>query len=124
MNISIVCCQTDKCWLFFLETIDSHAILLNFRFGINVLTGEIYNIEALDREKISEYYITVEAKDGGGFRTTVELNVKVTDTNDNKPLFTREAYFASLKEGATSFVRELKLEVSILIHCWINISCL
>lgn len=86
----------------------------NGRFGINVLTGEIYNTEALDREKISEYYITVEAKDGGGFRTTVELNVKVTDTNDNKPLFTREAYFASLKEGATSFVRELKLEATDL----------
>lgn len=97
---------------------------LYFRFGINDSTGDIYNTEALDREKISEYYITVEAKDGGGFRTTVELNVKVTDTNDNKPLFTREAYFASLKEGATSFVRELKLEVSIIIHCWINIFCL
>lgn len=36
----------------------------NGRFGINDSTGEIYNTEALDREKISEYYITVEAKDG------------------------------------------------------------
>ena len=53
----------------------------------------------------------MEARDGGGFRTTVELTVEVTDTNDNRPLFTRDAYFASLKEGVTSFVRELRLEV-------------
>ena len=82
-----------------------------FRFGINDQTGEVYNTEALDREKIGEYFITVEARDGGGFRTTVELTVEVTDTNDNRPLFTRDAYFASLKEGATSFVRKLRLEV-------------
>ncbi|XP_061191904.1 cadherin-23-like isoform X2 [Saccostrea echinata] len=86
----------------------------NGRFGINNITGEVYNTEVLDREKIGEYYITVEAKDGGGFRTTVELYVKVTDTNDNRPLFTRDAYFASLKEGAMSFIRELKLEATDL----------
>ncbi|XP_078320025.1 cadherin-23-like isoform X2 [Crassostrea virginica] len=86
----------------------------NGRFGINDQTGEVYNTEALDREKIGEYFITVEARDGGGFRTTVELTVEVTDTNDNRPLFTRDAYFASLKEGATSFVRELRLEATDL----------
>lgn len=97
---------------------------LYFRFGINDLIGEIYNIEVLDREKISEYYIIVEVKDGGGFRIIVELNVKVIDTNDNKSFFIREVYFVFLKEGVILFVREFKLEVSIIIYCWINIFCL
>ena len=86
-------------------------VTIFFRFGINDQTGEVYNTEALDREKIGEYFITVEARDGGVFRTTVELNVEVTDTNDNRPLFPMDAYFASLKARATSFVRELRLEV-------------
>lgn len=97
---------------------------LYFRFGINDLIGDIYNIEVLDREKISEYYIIVEVKDGGGFRIIVELNVKVIDTNDNKSFFIREVYFVFLKEGVILFVREFKLEASIIIYCWINIFCL
>lgn len=66
----------------------------------------------------------MEVKDGGGFRIIVELNVKVIDTNDNKSFFIREVYFVFLKEGVILFVREFKLEVSIIIYCWFNIFCL
>lgn len=124
MNFSIVCCEIDECWIIFLGNYWFVCNFLYFRFGINDLIGEIYNIEVLDREKISEYYIIVEVKDGGGFRIIVELNVKVIDINDNKSFFIREVYFVFLKEGVILFVREFKLEVSIIIYCWINIFCL
>lgn len=58
----------------------------------------------------------MEVKDGGGFRIIVELNVKVIDINDNKSFFIREVYFVFLKEGVILFVREFKLEVSIVIY--------
>lgn len=124
MNFSMVCCKIDGCWIIFLGNYLLVCNFLYFRFGINDLIGEIYNIEVLDREKISEYYIIVEVKDGGGFRIIVELNVKVIDINDNKSFFIREVYFVFFKEGVILFVREFKLEVSIIIYCWINIFCL
>lgn len=58
----------------------------------------------------------MEVKDGGGFRIIVELNVKVIDINDSKSFFIREVYFVFLKEGVILFVREFKLEVSIVIY--------
>lgn len=124
MNFSIVCCEIDEWWIIFFGNYWLVCNFLYFRFGINDLIGDIYNIEVLDREKISEYYIIVEVKDGGGFRIIVELNVKVIDTNDNKSFFIREVYFVFLKEGVILFVRDFKLEVSIIIYCWINIFCL
>lgn len=124
MNFSIVYGEINEWWIIFFGYYWLVCNFLYFRFGINDLIGDIYNIEVLDREKISEYYIIVEVKDGGGFRIIVELNVKVIDTNDNKSFFIREVYFVFLKEGVILFVREFKLEVSIIIYCWINIFCL
>lgn len=41
----------------------------------------------LDRESIDTYYMNVEATDGGGLRTSVQLVVKLDDVNDNRPQF-------------------------------------
>ena len=56
------------------------VLLLTFlyRFHVNEETGEIFvSVDAdqdhklLDRETIDTYYVTFEASDGGGLRTTV-----------------------------------------------------
>lgn len=79
--------------------------MCNFRFIINDKTGEVSVAGDLDREKVDEYYLTVEAKDGGGFRSTTELRINVTDENDNSPEFRREEYFSTIKEKASDFQR-------------------
>jgi cadherin 23 len=62
------------------------------RFQIDKDTGRIYTIsrnptQQLDRELIDTYYMSVEAIDGGGERTTVQIIIKLNDLNDNAPQF-------------------------------------
>lgn len=62
------------------------------RFAIEKETGRIYttsknpNVE-LDREAIDSFYMNIEAIDGGGLRTSVQLIIKLNDVNDNSPEF-------------------------------------
>lgn len=62
------------------------------RFEIDKHTGRIYTIstkphQQLDRELVDTYYLSVEAIDGGGLRTSVQVIVKLNDLNDNRPQF-------------------------------------
>ena len=68
-------------------------------------TGLVSVDGELDREKVQDYYLTVEARDGGGFRSTVELYVIVTDQNDNAPSFRRNEYFGTVSENRHTFLR-------------------
>ncbi len=58
-----------------------------------------------DREQSDLHYLTVEARDdlGLGNRNSVELILRVTDVNDNKPRFLRDAYEAFLPENSLEF---------------------
>lgn len=49
----------------------------------------------LDRELIDTFYMNVEATDGGGLRTSVQLIVKLDDVNDNRPQFISNLYSSS-----------------------------
>ncbi|TSK17838.1 Protocadherin-8 [Bagarius yarrelli] len=55
----------------------------------------------LDREKIAEYNLTVVAEDLGSppFRTITQYTVRLTDENDNAPIFSKAAYEVSLVEN-------------------------
>ncbi|KAI5629519.1 protocadherin-8-like [Silurus asotus] len=55
----------------------------------------------LDREKIAEYNLTVVAEDLGSppFRTITQYTVKLTDENDNAPVFSKTSYEVSLVEN-------------------------
>ncbi|KAJ3592107.1 hypothetical protein NHX12_007236, partial [Muraenolepis orangiensis] len=55
----------------------------------------------LDREKIPEYNLTVVAEDLGSppFRTSRQYTIRVTDENDNAPLFSRAVYDISVLEN-------------------------
>ncbi|XP_062589500.1 cadherin-23-like, partial [Saccostrea cucullata] len=57
----------------------------------------------LDREKKDTYYLTVEAQDGGGRRTSISIVVYLNDTNDNKPTFRDSSYRVGLNENSTRF---------------------
>lgn len=64
--------------------------------------GAIFIIESLDYESSHEYYLTVEATDGGtpSLSDVVTVNINVTDINDNSPVFSQDTYTAVISEDA------------------------
>ncbi|XP_029439856.1 protocadherin gamma-B2-like [Rhinatrema bivittatum] len=64
-------------------------------------SAELLLVKALDREKQSIFKFILTAFDGGDpIRTcTAQINIKVTDANDNFPIFTQNIYTTSLKEN-------------------------
>ncbi|KAL4608886.1 protocadherin-8-like [Arapaima gigas] len=55
----------------------------------------------LDREKIAEYNLTVVAEDLGSppFRTITQYTIRLSDENDNAPLFSKQVYQVSMVEN-------------------------
>lgn len=83
-------------------------------------------IEPLDYEVSHEYYITIEATDGGSppLSDMATVNINLTDVNDNRPVFSQDVYTAVVSEdtelGKTVMtVREfiLSLEACLLTVC-------
>ncbi|XP_045205574.2 protocadherin-11 X-linked-like [Mercenaria mercenaria] len=64
------------------------------------LSVKLLIIGKLDRERKDSYTCTVIAKDGGRPQRsgTMELNITITDENDNAPYFTKTAYNITVKE--------------------------
>ncbi|XP_053497893.1 protocadherin alpha-4-like [Ictalurus furcatus] len=56
----------------------------------------------LDREQTEDYRLVVTAEDGGNppKTGTLNINVKVLDTNDNRPVFSQNEYSVTLQENA------------------------
>lgn len=71
-------------------------------FTINPQTGAITTTAALDRETTSAFLLTVTAKDGGNpsLSDTTDVEISVTDCNDNAPMFKVPLYQASIPEDA------------------------
>lgn len=72
-------------------------------FSINSETGLIIVAAPLDRETWDKYDLRVIAQDQGRptLSATASVVVKVTDVNDNAPIFTTQRYEASVLENAT-----------------------
>uniref|UniRef100_A0A8D2PXE3 FAT atypical cadherin 4 n=1 Tax=Zosterops lateralis melanops TaxID=1220523 RepID=A0A8D2PXE3_ZOSLA len=70
-------------------------------FSINRATGEIRSVRPLDREKLSQYTLTVKASDKGTplQSTTVKVVINILDENDNAPRFS-QIFSASVPENA------------------------
>uniref|UniRef100_A0ABM5G9X2 Protocadherin gamma-B5-like isoform X28 n=1 Tax=Pogona vitticeps TaxID=103695 RepID=A0ABM5G9X2_9SAUR len=64
--------------------------------------AELILQKQLDREKEEMHYLILTATDGGEPRKTGTANIQVivTDVNDNTPVFSQETYKISLKENA------------------------
>ncbi|KAJ1114946.1 hypothetical protein NDU88_003176 [Pleurodeles waltl] len=61
----------------------------------------IVTTAALDREKISEYNLTIVAEDLGSppFKTVRQFTIRVSDENDNPPFFAKPVYEVSVLEN-------------------------
>ncbi|XP_029442811.1 protocadherin Fat 1 isoform X2 [Rhinatrema bivittatum] len=72
------------------------------KFSINSETGVIFIIQNLDYESSHEYYLTVEATDGGtpSLSDVATVNINVTDINDNMPVFSQNTYTSVISEDA------------------------
>ncbi|XP_048186986.1 protocadherin gamma-B5 isoform X13 [Perognathus longimembris pacificus] len=68
----------------------------------------------LDREQQSSHRLVLTALDGGDppLSGTAELRVRVTDANDNAPVFSQEVYRASLPENAPPGTTVLRVTAS------------
>ena len=69
------------------------------KFELDSNSGEIRVKSLLDRETESEYKLTVTAADGGqpARTSTMTIDVKVLDVNDNSPVFYPRQYFVVLQ---------------------------
>ncbi|XP_050305133.1 protocadherin-like wing polarity protein stan isoform X2 [Anthonomus grandis grandis] len=71
-------------------------------FTINPQTGAIITMKPLDRETTPGYLLTVTARDGGNppMSDTTDVEISVTDVNDNYPQFKQPAYSGTVSEDA------------------------
>ncbi|KAM4561968.1 protocadherin-8 [Fundulus diaphanus] len=90
--------------------IQSYHISVNSHFSIDVLQradgvkyAELILMKELDREIQSSYNLELVAKDGGSpYRTgSTKITVRVTDFNDNSPVFDQNSFSVSLPEDAS-----------------------
>ncbi|XP_063058931.1 protocadherin gamma-A11-like [Engraulis encrasicolus] len=80
------------------------SINKNIPFSIQSSLKNYYTLLTdghLDREKNSEYNITFTAVDKGEphLASNKTINIKVSDVNDNAPVFAQSSYSASIKEN-------------------------
>ncbi|XP_066572717.1 protocadherin Fat 2 [Amia ocellicauda] len=71
------------------------------QFEIDRASGEIRVRQRLDREEITHYSLTVQAADSGDppLSSAVQVTVKVSDVNDNPPVFSQLNQSLVVQEG-------------------------
>ncbi|OXB67759.1 hypothetical protein ASZ78_010361 [Callipepla squamata] len=70
-------------------------------FNINPNTGTIHVVGGvIDRERTVSYFLTVEARDGGGLTGTGTATIWIADVNDHVPNFTKEVWQAAIPENS------------------------
>ncbi|XP_068596711.1 protocadherin gamma-A5-like [Brachionichthys hirsutus] len=78
----------------------------NIPFTLKASTNNFYSLitdSDLDRERSSEYNITVSCSDEGvpSLSSSVTLTLQISDVNDNAPVFERSSYEAYIVENNT-----------------------
>uniref|UniRef100_UPI0037E7E2D7 protocadherin gamma-A2-like isoform X16 n=1 Tax=Semicossyphus pulcher TaxID=241346 RepID=UPI0037E7E2D7 len=78
----------------------------NIPFAMKSTTSDFYSLmtdSGLDRERASEYNITVTCSDEGvpSLSSSVTLTLQISDVNDNAPVFERSSYEAYIVENNT-----------------------
>ncbi|KAF5901002.1 cadherin-2, partial [Clarias magur] len=79
-------------------------------FTINNHTGSIITVAAgLDREKVPQYTLIIQATDMGGnpmygLSNTATAVIRVTDVNDNPPEFTTDTFFGEVPENRVNVI--------------------
>lgn len=102
--------------IFYIDRDHTNFILFR-RFTVNATSGEIFvatnkgcnctgsecEDSDLNWEKNPVYYLTAEAQDGGGRRSSVPVEIHLMDINDKAPQFRYSDYETSIKENSTTF---------------------
>lgn len=70
-------------------------------FAIHLTSGLVTVAAKLDREKIENYTLSVEAKDLGGQSVTHNATIQVMDVNDNAPVFKEASYSKNILENVS-----------------------
>ncbi|XP_026095438.1 protocadherin gamma-A11-like isoform X17 [Carassius auratus] len=78
----------------------------NIPFTLRSTNANFFNLVTdgdLDRERVSEYNISVTCADEGvpSLSSSVTLSLKISDVNDNAPVFDKSSYEASVQENNT-----------------------
>ncbi|XP_078600673.1 protocadherin Fat 4-like [Branchiostoma floridae x Branchiostoma japonicum] len=69
------------------------------QFRVDSDTGEIRTTGPLNREQSPTHSVTVQASDGQQ-ASTIDVNISLTDVNDNAPQFLRSVYSFDIREDA------------------------
>lgn len=80
-------------------------------FTVDRSSGTLSIARPLDYERRREYALTVQAIDGGSppLSDRAAINITVTDSNDNAPVFSLESYGARVREDAEVGARVLQV---------------
>ncbi|GLH14886.1 Fat-like cadherin-related tumor suppressor homolog [Gryllus bimaculatus] len=72
------------------------------KFAIHPKSGVITIADHLDYERAKDYFLTIQAVDGGvpPLSNHATVNISVTDSNDNAPVFNQVSYSARIREDA------------------------
>ncbi|XP_022252382.1 fat-like cadherin-related tumor suppressor homolog [Limulus polyphemus] len=83
-------------------------------FTMHANSGVITVMKQLDYEDIQNYFLTIEAKDGGtpSLTTHATVNISVLDANDNTPVFSQASYQTIVREDASVGYRIIQVKAS------------
>ncbi|XP_065345647.1 fat-like cadherin-related tumor suppressor homolog isoform X4 [Cloeon dipterum] len=72
------------------------------KFSMDAKTGTLIVSDHLDYERAKDYFLTVQAIDGGNppLSNYATINITITDSNDNAPIFNQVSYSARIREDA------------------------
>lgn len=72
------------------------------KFAIHNKTGALTISDNLDYERAKDYFLTIQAVDLGTppLSNLATVNISVTDSNDNSPVFNQNSYTARIREDA------------------------
>lgn len=99
----------------FVSENNDHALNVNGRYsGPQKLLLDLVVNGTLDYETTPHYTLFVEVYDGGSpaFTSTMQVDIDITDINDNYPLFDQSKYSAAIYENATRGTSVLQVQAT------------
>ena len=97
--------KTFKAVQFLLNTKEAARRESNYDVRDLEYSDKLRNISVsgdIDFERAREYFLTIQARDGGSppLSNHATVNVTIMDTNDNSPIFTQLSYSAAVNENS------------------------
>lgn len=83
-------------------------------FAMDIDSGQLSIAKPLDREKMSHFSLKATVKDGGNleWECICQVEIEVTDVNDNPPIFSMPSYSINVPENSPENLLLLKVHAS------------